>query len=348
MPGAYELPLAARYLAGTGRVAGVACLGAVIRGETSHYDHVCTEAAAGIARVALRHRRALRLRGADRGDHGAGAGAGGRGQAPPGRGRRARGAAHGRPPRRAVRVSAPAQVNLLSDTQTRPTEAMRAAIAAAEVGDEQKGLDPTTIELQERVAALLGHEAGLFLPSGSMCNLIAFRLHIRPGGRRDASWPPTRTPPGSRRARRRRSTGPCSGSLDAPDGDLLARTRCGARCAPPATATRPRSRMVSVEQSTNLGGGPGVAPGRGPGSARGGRRSRPARPPGRRPAHERRGGVGRARRGLGRRLRHRLAGLLQGPGRAGGRGAGGRRRARSPRRGATSRCWAARCASPGS
>ena len=53
VPGAYELPLAARYLAGTGRVAGVACLGAVIRGETSHYDHVCTEAAAGIARVAL-------------------------------------------------------------------------------------------------------------------------------------------------------------------------------------------------------------------------------------------------------------------------------------------------------
>lgn len=53
VPGAYELPLAAKYLAGTGRVAGVACLGAVIRGETSHYDHVCNEAAAGIARVSL-------------------------------------------------------------------------------------------------------------------------------------------------------------------------------------------------------------------------------------------------------------------------------------------------------
>jgi 6,7-dimethyl-8-ribityllumazine synthase len=53
VPGAYELPLAASYLAGTGRVAGVACLGAVIRGETSHYDHVCNEAAAGIARVSL-------------------------------------------------------------------------------------------------------------------------------------------------------------------------------------------------------------------------------------------------------------------------------------------------------
>jgi 6,7-dimethyl-8-ribityllumazine synthase len=53
VPGAYELPLAASYLAATGRVAGVACLGAVIRGETSHYDHVCTEAAGGIARVSL-------------------------------------------------------------------------------------------------------------------------------------------------------------------------------------------------------------------------------------------------------------------------------------------------------
>jgi 6,7-dimethyl-8-ribityllumazine synthase len=53
VPGAFELPLAARYCAGTGRYAGVACLGAVIRGETSHYDLVCAEAASGIARVAL-------------------------------------------------------------------------------------------------------------------------------------------------------------------------------------------------------------------------------------------------------------------------------------------------------
>jgi 6,7-dimethyl-8-ribityllumazine synthase len=53
VPGAYELPLAAKYLADTGRYAGVACLGAVIRGETDHYDHVCTQAAHGIARVSL-------------------------------------------------------------------------------------------------------------------------------------------------------------------------------------------------------------------------------------------------------------------------------------------------------
>jgi len=53
VPGAFELPLAAKYAAETGRYAGVVCLGAVIRGETSHYDHVCAEAARGIARVSL-------------------------------------------------------------------------------------------------------------------------------------------------------------------------------------------------------------------------------------------------------------------------------------------------------
>jgi 6,7-dimethyl-8-ribityllumazine synthase len=53
VPGAFELPLAARYCAESGRYAGVACLGAVIRGETDHYDYVCSEAARGIARVSL-------------------------------------------------------------------------------------------------------------------------------------------------------------------------------------------------------------------------------------------------------------------------------------------------------
>ena len=53
VPGAYELPMAARYLADSGRYAGVACLGAVIRGETSHYDYVCAEAARGIQDVQL-------------------------------------------------------------------------------------------------------------------------------------------------------------------------------------------------------------------------------------------------------------------------------------------------------
>src|SRR4051794_29448668 len=73
-------------------------------------------------------------------------------------------------------------VNLYSDTQTRPTPEMREAIARAEVGDEQRRDDPTTVAVEERVAALLGHEAAVFLPSGTMCNEIAIRLHIRPGG----------------------------------------------------------------------------------------------------------------------------------------------------------------------
>ena len=53
VPGAFELPLAARYAAGSGRFAGVACLGAVIRGETDHYDFVCAETASGVMRVGL-------------------------------------------------------------------------------------------------------------------------------------------------------------------------------------------------------------------------------------------------------------------------------------------------------
>src|ERR671936_733738 len=59
---------------------------------------------------------------------------------------------------------------------------MRRAIAAAEVGDEQLFADPTVNALQERVAELLDHEAAVFLPSGTMCNAIALRLHVRAGG----------------------------------------------------------------------------------------------------------------------------------------------------------------------
>ncbi len=73
-------------------------------------------------------------------------------------------------------------INLYSDTQTQPTDAMRQAIASADVADEQRGRDPTTQQLEERVAELLGHEAAVFMPSGTMCNQIAFRLHARPGG----------------------------------------------------------------------------------------------------------------------------------------------------------------------
>jgi threonine aldolase len=75
----------------------------------------------------------------------------------------------------------PIRINLLSDTQTRPTPAMREAIARAEVGDEQIGDDPTVNVLCERVADLLGKQAAVFLPSGTMCNVAATLVHCRPG-----------------------------------------------------------------------------------------------------------------------------------------------------------------------
>jgi threonine aldolase len=73
-------------------------------------------------------------------------------------------------------------IDLRSDTATRPTPEMRAAMAAAEVGDEQLREDPTVNELQRRAAELLGHEAALFLPTATMANQIALRMLGRPGG----------------------------------------------------------------------------------------------------------------------------------------------------------------------
>ncbi len=72
-------------------------------------------------------------------------------------------------------------VDLRSDTVTRPTEGMRAAMAAAEVGDDVYAEDPTVNALQERVAALFGHEAALFTPTGSMANQIGVQLVVPPG-----------------------------------------------------------------------------------------------------------------------------------------------------------------------
>lgn len=72
-------------------------------------------------------------------------------------------------------------IDLRSDTVTRPTAGMRAAIAAADVGDEQMREDPTVNELQERAAILLGQERALFLPTATMANQIALKLHSRPG-----------------------------------------------------------------------------------------------------------------------------------------------------------------------
>ncbi|HTV01734.1 MAG TPA: GntG family PLP-dependent aldolase [Luteitalea sp.] len=72
-------------------------------------------------------------------------------------------------------------IDLRSDTVTRPTDGMRAAIAAAPVGDDQFGEDPSVNALQERAASLLGKEAALWLPTGTMANQVALRVLTRPG-----------------------------------------------------------------------------------------------------------------------------------------------------------------------
>ena len=73
------------------------------------------------------------------------------------------------------------RVNLFSDTQTRPSRAMREAMLDAPVGDEQHGADPTIRALCERTAALLGKEAAVFMPTGTMCNQAAMLTWCRPG-----------------------------------------------------------------------------------------------------------------------------------------------------------------------
>lgn len=72
-------------------------------------------------------------------------------------------------------------IDLRSDTVTKPTDAMRKAMACAEVGDDVYGEDPTVNRLQEMAAAMFGKKAALFVPSGTMGNQLAIRLHTQPG-----------------------------------------------------------------------------------------------------------------------------------------------------------------------
>ena len=143
-------------------------------------------------------------------------------------------------------------VNLYSDTQTRPTSAMRKAMAEAEVGDEQRFEDPQVTELCSRVAELLGMEAAVFLPSGTMCNEIAFRLHIRPGGD-EAILHRTSHPIIAEAGGPAAFAGAMMQPLDTPRGMFTADDVRGA-LRPPSRYS-PRSRLVSVEQTTNMAGG---------------------------------------------------------------------------------------------
>jgi threonine aldolase len=147
----------------------------------------------------------------------------------------------------------PERVNLFSDTQTRPTEGMRRAIAEAEVGDEQRFADPTVNLLQERVAELLGKEAALFLPSGTMCNAIGFRLHVRPGGDEvilDRTSHPVQYEAGGPAA----LSGAMLRTLDG-DGGIFDAAQVAGAIRPAGDRYGPRSRLISIEQTTNIGGG---------------------------------------------------------------------------------------------
>ena len=95
------------------------------------------------------------------------------------------------------------RIDLRSDTVTLPTQPMRAAMARAPVGDDQYGEDPTVSALQERIAALLGKEAALFVPSGTMANQVGLKLLTRPGD--DVVVGDERTSSGTSPARRRRT-----------------------------------------------------------------------------------------------------------------------------------------------
>jgi threonine aldolase len=146
-----------------------------------------------------------------------------------------------------------APINLHSDTQTRPSAGMRAAIAAAEVGDEQRGADPTTRELELRVAELLGHEAAVFMPSGTMCNEIALRLHIRPGGD-EVILDRTAHPVIAEAGGPAQLAGAMLHTLDG-EGGIFTATQLAQVLHAPGDRYAPRSRLVSVEQTTNMGGG---------------------------------------------------------------------------------------------
>jgi threonine aldolase len=147
--------------------------------------------------------------------------------------------------------SVPVRINLYSDTQTRPSRAMKEAMMAAEVGDEQGGSDPTVWELCDRTAALLGKEAAMFMPSGTMCNQVALATHCRPGdevlAHEDAHIQSSEAGgPGA-------ISGVMIRGLPGARGIFSADTLRGA--IRPVSRYAPAQRLVELEQTANKGGG---------------------------------------------------------------------------------------------
>jgi threonine aldolase len=143
-------------------------------------------------------------------------------------------------------------IDLYSDTRTKPTPGMRRAIAEAEVGDEQAMLDPTVNALCDRVAELLGKEAAVYLPSGTMCNQIAARVHCRQGDEiiLAASAHPFHAESGGPAA----LAGVMMRGLQGERGMFTAE-QVRAAINSPSWRHAPRSRLLEVENTTNLGGG---------------------------------------------------------------------------------------------
>jgi threonine aldolase len=142
-------------------------------------------------------------------------------------------------------------IDLYSDTMTKPTAAMRRCMAEAEVGDEQKGEDPTVNRLQDMVAELLGKEAAVYLPSGTMCNEISFAVWARTGDEmiihRDSH--PAHFEGGGPAYLARLMLYP----LDGPRGLFsAAQVQDAIR---PDSPHYPRSRIVEIENTHNMGGG---------------------------------------------------------------------------------------------
>lgn len=143
------------------------------------------------------------------------------------------------------------RIDLYSDTVTRPTAGMREAIASAEVGNEQAQEDPTTNRLQERVAELLGQEAAVFLPSGTMCNEIAYRVHCEPGDEiiLDATGHALHAESGGPAA----LSGVMCRTVEGRHGIFDADQVRAALRSP--SRHHPRSRLLNVENTCNFGGG---------------------------------------------------------------------------------------------
>jgi threonine aldolase len=145
----------------------------------------------------------------------------------------------------------PVRINLLSDTQTRPTPGMREAMARADVGDEQIGDDPTTNLLCERVADLLGKQAAVFMPSGTMCNVAATLSHCRPG---DEILAHETAHLIAREGGAHAALGGFQVTrLPGADGKFTPDTFRAALH--PRTRYEPPQTLVSVEQTANIGGG---------------------------------------------------------------------------------------------